>query len=208
MSVAGILSSAAFNISAQVFQNRMQKSKQEFQQLGTDLQSGNLSAAQADFATLQKMQPQPSQSSSAQSGTSVSQDMTQLSADLKAGNTTAAQQDFTQLQKDIQSQPPTTHHHHHHHSQSDSSTDSATSQLFSQLGTALQSGNLSAAQQAYSSMLQQFQQFAAAGVSGSTTARQRPLGQCLAGKTRRQRGRLSPPFAVNSGYHNRQRNLP
>jgi hypothetical protein len=169
MSVAGILSSAAFHISAQLYQNRMQKSKQEFQQLGTDLQSGNLSAAQADFAALQKMQPQPSQSSSAQSGTSVSQDMTQLSADLKAGNTSAAQQDFTQLQKDIQSQPPTARHHHHHNSQSDSSSDSATSQLFSQLGTALQSGNLSAAQQAYSSMLQQFQQFAAAGVSGSTT---------------------------------------
>lgn len=169
MSVAGILSSAAFGLGAQVFQKRMQNVKQEFQQLGTDLQSGNLSAAQADFATLQKMQPPPPQSSPAQSGTSVSQDITQLSTDLKAANTTAAQQDLTQLQKDIQTQPPTAHHHHHHHSQSGSSGDSTNSQLFSQLGTALQSGNLSAAQQAYSSMLQQFQQFAAAGVSGSTT---------------------------------------
>src|SRR5271169_896584 len=98
MSVAGILSSAAFSIGAQFFQNRTQKVKQEFQQLGQDLQSGNLSAAQADFATLQKMQPQPPTSSSTQGSSSITQDFNQLATDLKAGNTTAAQQDFAKLQ--------------------------------------------------------------------------------------------------------------
>ncbi len=174
MSVAGILSSAAFNVSAQLYQNRTQKSKQEFQQLGQDLQSGNLSAAQADFATLQKMQPQPPTTPSPQSSNSISQDFNQLSTDLKAGNTTAAQQDFTKLQQDFQSQGTQTHHHHHHHGggeSSSSSSNSDISQLFGQLGTALQSGNLSVAQQAYSTMLQNFQQYAQTNpLPGQTTS--------------------------------------
>jgi hypothetical protein len=53
LSVSGILSSAVFGIGAQLFQSRMQKVHAEFQQFGQDLQSGNLSAAPADFATLQ-----------------------------------------------------------------------------------------------------------------------------------------------------------
>jgi len=168
MSVAGILSSAAFSVGSQLFQNRMQKVRQEFQQLGSDLQSGNLSAAQADFAALQKMHPQSSSTSSSPTSSPISQDFNQLAADLKAGNTTAAQQDFTKLQQDFQSQQTQGHHHHRHHSGGDSSS-SDVSQLFTQLGSALQSGNLSAAQQTYSAMLQEFQQYAAAGVSGSQT---------------------------------------
>ena len=44
VSLAVILSSAAFSIGAKGFQSRMQEVKQAFQQLGQDLQSGNLSA--------------------------------------------------------------------------------------------------------------------------------------------------------------------
>jgi len=173
MSVAGILSSAVFSIGSQLLQSRKQQISQEFQQLGTDLQSGNLTAAQADFAALQKMQPQPPSSSSTPSSNPITQDFNQLAADLKAGITTAAQQDFTKLQQDYQSQGTQSHHHHHHHGgSSNNSGGSKISQLFSQLGSALQSGNLSTAQQAYASMLQQFQQFqqfGAAGVAASQT---------------------------------------
>ena len=166
MSVAGILSSAVFSIGSQLLQSRKQQISQEFQQLGTDLKSGNLTAAQADFAALQKLQP--SGSSSTSSSNPITQDFNQLAADLKAGNTTAAQQDFTKLQQDFQSQGTQTHHHHHHHGgSSNSGGGSEISQLFSQLGSALQSGNLSTAQQAYSAMLQQFQQYGAAGVTAS-----------------------------------------
>src|SRR5215469_13502581 len=97
MSVAGILSSAAFGIGAQLFHSRMQQVNKDFQQLGQDLWSGNLTAAQSDFATLRQLQPG---TSSTQSTTSIAQDMNQLAADLKAGNTTAAQLDFTKLQQD------------------------------------------------------------------------------------------------------------
>jgi len=159
MSVAGILSSAAFGIGAQLFQSRMQKVHSEFQQLGQDLQSGNLSAAQNDFATLQQLQGQSGTSSSTQGTGSITQDFNQLAADLKAGNLTAAQQDFTAVQMDLQTQPPTVqHHHHHHHGNNDGS--GAISQLFSQLGQALQSGSLSNAQQAYATLQQDFSQYA------------------------------------------------
>jgi outer membrane protein assembly factor BamD (BamD/ComL family) len=168
MSVAGILSSAAFSIGSQIFQARTQKSKQEFQQLGQDLQSGNLSAAQSDFAALQQLHPQWSGSSSSQSTSTVGQDFNQLATDLKAGNLSGAQKDFTQLQQDLQTQETQTHrHHHHHHSDGDGSN--AISQLFTQLGTALQSGNLSAAQTAYSTMLQDLQQYAPALATTNAT---------------------------------------
>jgi len=64
-----------------------------------DLQSGNLSAAQADFATLQQIEGQSGSSSSTETSGSITQEFTQLAADLKAGNLAAAQQDFTVLQK-------------------------------------------------------------------------------------------------------------
>jgi hypothetical protein len=48
------------------------------------------------------------------------------------------------------------HNHHHHHV--GGSGGSAIHQLLSQLGQSLQSGNLTAAQQAYSTLLQEFQQ--------------------------------------------------
>jgi PAS domain S-box-containing protein/diguanylate cyclase (GGDEF)-like protein len=51
MSLAGILGSPFVNYEAQSVQNRMQQARKDFQQLGRDLQSGNLSAAQSDFAT-------------------------------------------------------------------------------------------------------------------------------------------------------------
>lgn len=159
MSVAGILSSAAFSIGAQLFQSHKQKVQSEFQQLGQDLQSGNLSAAQADFAVLQQLKPQSSSTSSSQSTSTITQDFNQLAADLKAGNLTAAQKDFTTIQKDLETQPPTVRSHHRHHN-GDSDGSGAIGQLFSQLGQALQSGNLSTAQQAYAALQQDFQQYA------------------------------------------------
>ncbi len=158
MSVSGISSSSLASYGSQSIQNRMQTARQEFQQLGQDLQSGNLTAAQSDFTTLQQFGPQSG--SSTQSSNPVAQDFNQLATDLKAGNTTAAQQDYTKIQQDFQSQPGSqtqTHHHHHHH-QGAGSTDESNSidQLLSQLGQALQSGNLSTAQQAYASLQQDF----------------------------------------------------
>ena len=152
----------------------LEKIEQEFQQLGSDLQSGNLTAAQADFVTLQQDLPQTSNSSSQTSSPTsnstsnstsnpIEQAFSQLSQDLQAGNLTAAQQDYQTIQQDFQNQA--THwsqsaqgtqgawgHRHHHEGASESSSKSSqVSQLMSQLGQELQSGDLTSAQQTFAS---------------------------------------------------------
>jgi outer membrane protein assembly factor BamD (BamD/ComL family) len=171
MSVAGILSSSLFNLVSPTSQSGTNSSQtnasqfqQEFQQLGQDLQSGSLSKAQSDLASLQAG-TQASSTTSAQSSNPLNQQFNQLSLDLQSGNISAAQQDYATIQQDAKTNGEQAHHHHHHHmgesgstATTDSGTDS-TSQLLQQMGQALQSGNLSAAQQAYSSVMQNFQQF-------------------------------------------------
>ena len=147
MSVAGILGSSFVNYAAQSVQSRMQQARKDFQQLGQDLQSGNLSAAQSDFAAMQKLGLQSNSSSSTQSSSSVSRDFQQLSQDLQSGNTAAAQQDYSKIQQDFQSQAPHTHHQGHHGGSANgsSSGDSQIMQLLNQLGQSLQSGDASSA---------------------------------------------------------------
>jgi hypothetical protein len=155
MSVSGISSSNFLNYNAQSIQTQMQQFRQEFQQLGQDLQSGNLSAAQTDFASLQQVGPQANSTSSVQSNNPIAQAFTQLSQDLKSGNLSAAQQDYATVQQDFQNQTAQVHHHHHHGGGSGSN---AVSQLLDQLGQDLQSNNVSAAQQAYNTLMQDLQQ--------------------------------------------------
>lgn len=162
MSVSGISSSLP-NYDTQSTQNQMQ---QEFQQLGKDLQSGNLSAAQADYATLQQLGPQSNSNSAAQSNSPIAQAFDQLSKDLQSGNLSAAQQDYGQLQQALQSQASQTQGHHHHH-HGGGGGNNAISQLFDQLGQALQSGNLSTAQQAFNTLQQDLQQGGQSGTGSS-----------------------------------------
>lgn len=181
MSVTGLSSSSFY--SGQSVQNQIQQFQQQFSQLGQDLQSGNLSAAQSDFATLQANQPQGSSStSSSQSNSPIAQAFNQLSTDLQSGNLSAAQQDYSTIQSDFQNQSAQGHHHHHHGGGSgssgsgSSSESSEISQLFSQLGSALQSGNLSNAQQAYSTLQQDLQQYTQGNSSLTATSSQSSSG--------------------------------
>jgi outer membrane protein assembly factor BamD (BamD/ComL family) len=168
MSVSGISSSNLLNsYSTQNSQSEMKQIQQEFQQLGKDLQAGNLSAAQSDFATLQQLMPQNSATSSTQSNNPITQALNQLSKDLQAGNLSAAQQDYSTISKDFQDQTAQMYAHHHHHGGGGKGA-SPISQLFDQLGQALQSGNLSTAQQVFSSLQQQLQQLSQSGGQSST----------------------------------------
>jgi hypothetical protein len=74
--------------------------RQDFQQLGQDLRSGNLSGAQALFTHIAK--PGHGQSSS-QGGTAIEQEFGNLGQALQSGNLAAAQQDYTQIQNRIES---------------------------------------------------------------------------------------------------------
>ncbi|MFZ0796495.1 MAG: hypothetical protein WCA13_19145 [Terriglobales bacterium] len=160
MSVSGISSTSLYN--NQSVENNFQQFQQVFQQLGKDLQSGNLSAAQAAFATLQQLQPQSNATSSASSHSNnpIAQAFSQLSTDLQSGNLSAAQQDYTTIEQAFQTQAAqsqATGGHHHHHGGS-SNGASEISQLLDQLGTALQSGDLSTAQSTLTTLQQDFQQ--------------------------------------------------
>jgi hypothetical protein len=98
MSIAGIFGSSVLSLLFPGTQTPLHKTKQEFQQLGQDLKSGNLSAAQSDITALQQNVAQRSASASttvpisaSQTGSAISQDFAKLSTDLKSGNLTAAQ---------------------------------------------------------------------------------------------------------------------
>src|SRR6266481_145649 len=193
MGILGMASTILGQISSVTTPNpHKQQVKQGFQLLGQDLQSGNLSQAQNDFASLQQLLPGGPQSSqltpvsSAQSSNPLATAVSQLAQDLKSGNLTAAQSDFATVQQNLQQAGPQAgaahgHHHHHHQSDGDSGQSSGQSSgqpnpistLFGQLGHDLQSGNLSAAQQAYSSLQQDFQQFA---LNNSSTTSGAPTG--------------------------------
>ncbi|MGB2592422.1 MAG: hypothetical protein WBG02_01325 [Candidatus Acidiferrum sp.] len=188
MSVSGISGSSFFaEIGSSNVQNKFQQIQQGFQQLGQDLQSGNLSQAQSDFSALEQLLPSQLQTSAtstqggAQASNPLSQTLTQLGQDLSSGNLTAAQSDFATLQQDIQQQQGTNSIHPHHlhhggaHGGGQQNQQNSIATLFGTLGQDLQSGNLTAAQQTYSTLQQDFQQFAGSGSSG--------IGSSTAGST-------------------------
>jgi len=76
--------------------------QQQFQQLGQDLQSGNLSAAQSDSVNLDRLLPQFPPLSTSGGNTPIGSALSQLSEDLQAGNLSAAKQDYSTLQQDLQ----------------------------------------------------------------------------------------------------------
>ena len=157
-------SAIASNLFSYQTQNtQMQQLQKEFQQLGEDLKSGNLSAAQQDYVTLEQLAPQSS-SASPQSSNPIAQAFQQLSQDLQSGNLSAAQQDFNTIQQDFQ-QAAQMHGHHHHHGGGDGNS---IGQLFQQLGQALQSGNLSNAQQIFSTLQQDLPQLSATSTSSTS----------------------------------------
>jgi hypothetical protein len=168
MSVTGITSSNFLqSYNSQNTQNKFQQIQTEFQQLGQDLQSGNLSQAQADFATLSQQLPVAQQ----QNGASpIAQGFQALAKDLQAGNLSAAQQDFAAIQQAAQQAPShRPHHHHGHHGGAEQQDSNTLSQAFGNLGQALQSGNLSSAQQAYATLQQDLLQDSLPALSSSLT---------------------------------------
>lgn len=178
MTVVGIASSILSQIDSFASHNKPKQLNQGFQRIGQDLQSGNLSQAQSDFASLQQLLPGAQQNSAvastsgAQGGNPLATAVSQLAKDLQSGNVNAAQSDLATVQQDLQQasqqRAAQAHHHHHHGGSGESSQQNDMSTLFNQLGRSLQSGNLSAAQQAYSSLQQDFLQSGFGGSSASS----------------------------------------
>jgi len=173
MSISAILNSSSNQFQMSAASNPYQ---QELQQLGQALQSGNLSAAQSDFATLQAAFSQPATTTGSTSTGSASnpvvQAFNQLGTDLQSGNVSAAQKDFSTVQQDLQNNFSNNEFHHCYHHRSgggsgDSSNQNSLLQDLNQIGQSLTSSNLAGAQQAYATLQQQLQQFALGGEDSS-----------------------------------------
>jgi hypothetical protein len=157
MSVSAISSSqlapsSPINSSTQSVHNNLRQFQQEFQQLGSDLQSGSRSAIKQDYAALQALVPQGSASSPTDSNNPIIQTFQQLGKNLQAGNASGAKQDYSDLKQDFQ-HVDRAHGHHHSRVQD----PGPTGQSSDDLGQALQSGDASSAQSAYQSLLQELQ---------------------------------------------------
>jgi len=107
--------------------NPFQQIRQDFQALGTALQSGNLSGAQSAMSGLQQAQqslPLPPSSivslqgaNSSTGSSAVASGMATLASDLQFGNLSAAQSVYQQIQSQMQSAQGAGHHGGHggHH---------------------------------------------------------------------------------------------
>jgi hypothetical protein len=149
-------------VTAPASQPRSTALRNELQQLGSDLQSGNLSAAQQDYVTLSKSGPL----ANTQSTNPLVQALQAVGTALQGGNLTTAQQAFTTFQQAVQQQGEQAqgaggqHHHHFHRGGGGSGgeVNSELSQAFSTLQQAVQAGNTSSAQTALSTLQQDLAQ--------------------------------------------------
>ena len=88
----------------------VQAAKKDLAALSSDLQSGNVAAAQQDFAALLQAAPQVKSQLQSGAGTPASSAFGALSTALQSGDLTGAQTAMATLQQTMRG-----HHHHHHH---------------------------------------------------------------------------------------------
>jgi hypothetical protein len=121
MSVSAISSSSGLTPSA--WQSQIGQIRSDFQALGKALQSGDLTAAQQAYATLQ--QDLPANQSSSTTGNNP---LSAIGQALQSGDLTAAQQAFAALRG---------HHHGHYHHGGGSAVASTASAATGTTGTSL-----------------------------------------------------------------------
>lgn len=118
----------------------------DFKALEQALNSGDLAGAQKAYSTIQQNAPDKS------GNNPFSTDFNAVGQALSSGDLGTAQSAFAKLQQDMQQSGGVKSHHHHHNSQGSQSSGIASS--FNDLAQALGSGDLSAAQKAYTTIQQ------------------------------------------------------
>ncbi|MFZ0956748.1 MAG: hypothetical protein WAN60_10430 [Candidatus Sulfotelmatobacter sp.] len=157
MSIASVASSpiSGFSVNSSANTSKLSQLREQFQQLGQDLQSGNLSGAQSDFAGLQQVASSAGTSTTANDP--VTQALNQLQTDLQTGDLAATAPKPVGGAPIAVQEPHARWGHGPHHIDPggpEDPTSPGSDTSLEQLGQALQSNNLSAAQQAYNSVLQ------------------------------------------------------
>jgi hypothetical protein len=228
VSVTGIAANLLFQTFAANTAKKSQGSfgqiHSEVQQLGQDLQAGNLTQAQQDFAALAKnfpgataasQPPTPATNTNISATTSVannspSQAFSAVGRALQSGNLSAAQAAFATLQQDLSpSSNGRMHLHHQHHAGAGSEGDSqagASNPIAQALSTLLQdvqSGNFSAAQSAYATMQQEM----GLGSPATSNAQRHRLGRAehyglIVLSPTSRRGPGTPRFSTEQSFAN------
>jgi len=144
--------------------------------LANALQSGDLAGAQKAFAALQTNHHHHHHSGGSQGtgsdsdgNSTINSDFNTLAQSLQSGNLTGAQQAFAALQQDIQSIGHTQGGQQTSQSSQQTSQTSQQNNDFNTLAKALQSGDLTGAQQAFTSLMQDAQTAAANFFNSSQT---------------------------------------
>ena len=202
--------SPALNSYQQEVQSPWKQRAKDFNALQSALQAGDLSGAQEAFAALQKDQPNSSQAAQASSASSQNsqgaKDFQALQSALSSGDLSGAQQAFASLKQDLQGAGRPGRHHHHHGgpktettpanqaSSSASSKKSQGAQDWQALQTALSSGDLAGAQQAFAALKQDLQ-----AVGGAGRHRHRHVGSVNSTTPAADSGTTTPAADSTSG---------
>jgi DNA-binding FadR family transcriptional regulator len=177
MSISALSFNLINDLSQQQRQNPFQQLRQDFSQLSSALQSGDLSGAQSAYSSLQKLL-QSRQNSAATPGSNVPNtiqtDFAALGQALQSGDVNQARSAFSQLRSDLQARrntpiepPPGQDQYVPGGSRPGPSLTQQVQQDYARLAGALQSGDLSGAQSAFSN-LQQALQSQGAGATQTT----------------------------------------
>ena len=145
MAVSGISTALPVQGGPEPIHQRSEKFKQEFHQLGRDLRSGDLAAAQADFATIQEFAPE---CPSTQGQSLLGKAFDRLADDLQAGDFASAKQDYSTIHQIFRSRAQ--------------EQGGGIGRMVDHSVHQVRSGNLAPAQQAYSAVQNALQRFAEA----------------------------------------------
>jgi hypothetical protein len=185
MSISALSSNLITDLSQQQRQNPLQQMRQDFSQLASALQSGDLSTAQSAYSNLQQLlQAQQSGSASSTGSTpanTIQNDFAALGQALQSGDIGQAQTAFSQMQKDFQaarqaSSTAQASEDQYVPSTSQQQALSLTQQVrqdYAQLSSSLQSGDLKGAQSAFASLQQALQNQGT--ITQGTTAQGSPV---------------------------------
>lgn len=179
MSISGIASDPTVN--QNYASSPFQQVRKDFAALKSSLNSGDLSGAQNAFATLtQDLQSVTQAQTGQQTGTNstIDNDLSVIGAALQKGDITGAQNAFQTLQKDMQQMRQAQggqqargaqHHRHHHHGGSAQNSTSNPFTDLSAIGSALQSNDLSGAQNVFATLMKDLQNSLATVGNGSAS---------------------------------------
>jgi hypothetical protein len=163
MSTSALSFNLLSDLSLQQRHNPLQQIRQDFNQLSTALQSGDLSGAQSAYASIQQLLQGGANSTTANPSNTIQNDFSALGQALQTGDLSQAQSAFSQLQQDFQATrkeqatPEVRDQYVASSSQSTLTPAQQVQQEYAQLASALRSGNLSGAQSAFSSLQQALQ---------------------------------------------------